>query len=163
EHSQARFLVSVDPAISGQWSSAIDAQVIPIHTQVLPTGKILFWQNEGDTRDEIRLWDPANGSLNTPALPPPEFYIICSAHSFMADGKLLVAGGHLPDTNAGSPGVLTYDPFTDTWTRLPNMNAGRWYPTLTTLASGDVLVISGMTIPPYIKNILPQVWQVNHE
>jgi hypothetical protein len=47
EPSQVRFLGSVDPDISGQWSSAIDAQVIPIHTQVLPTGKVLFWQDGG--------------------------------------------------------------------------------------------------------------------
>ena len=58
----------------------------------------------------------------------------------------------------GLPSAHLYDPFTDTWTELPEMNAGRWYPTNTTLANGDVLVVSG-AIAPETVNTLPQVWQ----
>jgi hypothetical protein len=40
------------------------------------------------------------------------------------------------------------------------MNAGRWYPTNTTLANGDVLVLSGAITSSDTINALPQVWQV---
>ena len=40
------------------------------------------------------------------------------------------------------------------------MNAGRWYPTTTVLANGDVLVVSGYIDPTIGVNTLPQVFQV---
>ena len=46
------------------------------------------------------------------------------------------------------------------WTALPDMNAGRWYPTTTVLANGDVLVVSGSIDPTFGVNTLPQVFQV---
>ena len=52
-----------------------------------------------------------------------------------------------------------YDPLNDTWTRLPDMNNGRWYPTNTTLPNGDVLVISGWINMNTGVNVEPQVWQ----
>jgi hypothetical protein len=39
------------------------------------------------------------------------------------------------------------------------MNAGRWYPTNTTLANGDVLVVSGDIDSQTNVDTLPQVWQ----
>ena len=47
-----------------------------------------------------------------------------------------------------------------TWTALPDMNAGRWYPTATVLANGDVLVVSGSIDNTFGINTLPQVYQV---
>src|SRR5439155_25981158 len=52
-----------------------------------------------------------------------------------------------------------YDPRANTWTRVPDMNDGRWYPTVTLLPNGDILVIGG-TKDPGIVNALPQVYQV---
>ena len=51
-----------------------------------------------------------------------------------------------------------YDPQTNTWARQPDMNAGRWYPTTTTLANGSVLVVSGDIDTTVGVNRLPQVW-----
>ena len=81
----------------------------------------------------------------------------CSGHAFLPNGQLLVAGGHI-DNWVGLPNAYTYNPLNDTWTRLPDMNNGRWYPTNTTLPNGDVLVISG-TINSNTLNVEPQVWQ----
>ena len=54
-----------------------------------------------------------------------------------------------------------YNPFTNAWSNpLPNMNAGRWYPTTTVLANGDVLVVSGDRDLTIGVNTLPQVFQV---
>jgi len=71
---------------------------------------------------------------------------------------LLVTGGNISN-NVGLPNAAIYDPANDSWVRLSNMNAGRWYPTNTTLANGDVLVVSGDVDTAQGVNRLPQIWQ----
>ncbi|MGH7830350.1 MAG: galactose oxidase-like domain-containing protein, partial [Candidatus Binatia bacterium] len=134
----------------GQWSAVMVWPIIAIHAHLLPTGKVMATDGLS-----INLWDPATGNLTTPALPG--YDIFCSGHSFLFGGQLLVTGGHI-ENYTGLPNASLYDPFTDSWTRLPDMNAGRWYPTNTTLGNGDVLVLSGDTTPTR-RNNLPQVWE----
>ncbi len=152
DNINVQFSGSPDPAVYGSWSDLIDVQIVSIHMNLLPTGKVLFWSTGG----ESRLWDPATEKLSTPA--QPGYDIFCSGHAFLSDGRLLVSGGHI-DVFVGLSNASIYDAHSDTWTPLPAMNAGRWYPTNTTLANGDVLVISGTTIDSLTKNTLPQVWQ----
>src|SRR5262249_3029338 len=47
----------------------------------------------------------------------------------------------------------------NTWAAAPDMNAGRWYPTVTALANGDALVVSGDVDTTVGVNTLPQVYQ----
>jgi fibronectin type 3 domain-containing protein len=142
-----------DPSVGGQWTGRTDWPDNGIHTILLPTGKVLFYGRD----DNSRLWDPATGVFTPTARAG--FNIFCTGHSLLADGRVFLAGGHIA-ANTGLPNSAIYDPFTDTWTQQPNMNAGRWYPTNTTLPNGDVLVISG-AITPEQNNPLPQVWQTN--
>jgi hypothetical protein len=92
-------------------------------------------------------------------LSKPGYDIFCSGHSFLADGTLFVAGGHIWNF-VGLSQAGTYNPFTNAWTNLPNMNTGRWYPTTTVLANGDVLVVSGTIDRTVGQNTLRQVFQV---
>ena len=43
------------------------------------------------------------------------------------------------------------------------MNAGRWYPTATVLANGDVLVVSGSIDNTVGSDPLPQVFQAREQ
>jgi hypothetical protein len=147
----------LDPAVVGQWSDPVNWPAVAVHSQMLPTGKVLFW---GYSDTPMRLWDPATGQLTTPG--GPGYNVFCSAASLMADGRVFVAGGHIQNGD-GLPHSSIYDPFTDTWEQLPDMNDGRWYPTTTTLPSGDVLVVSGSFDTNFTNNTLPQVWQVATE
>lgn len=143
-----------DPAQVGQWSGVQNWPIVAVHAHLLPTGKVLFYSYA----DDPHVWDPATGSI-TP-LPKAGFNIFCSGHSFLADGTLLVTGGHI-ENGWGPPYAILYNPFNNTWSRrLPDMNNGRWYPTNTTLPNGDVLVVSGSYDIHYTNNDLPQVWQV---
>ncbi|MDQ3665648.1 MAG: fibronectin type III domain-containing protein, partial [Acidobacteriota bacterium] len=147
--------VNAQSSTVGQWSSVQTWPYRAIHTQMLPTGKVIFWDSYQNA-DNPHLWDPTTDSI-TPATPAG-YNIFCTGFSFLSDGRLLVTGGHVSD-NAGLSYTSVYNPFTNTWTRLADMNAGRWYPTNTTLANGDALVVSGMVDTTVGMNLLPQVWQ----
>jgi PKD repeat protein len=143
-----------DPAAVGQWSSVFNTNHEAVHAAMLPTGKVIFWSSYGDSLNP-QIWDPVSGTI-TPT-PLPGYQLFCSGHSLQGDGQLLVTGGNLGDL-AGVSYASIYDPVSNTWTRVPDMNAGRWYPTNTTLSNGDVLVVSGNTTAVEL-NTLPQVWQ----
>src|SRR5688572_18397819 len=138
----------------GQWSAVQNWPIVSVHTMLLPTGKVMFYPYS----DDPRLWDPANNSVTT--LPKAGYNIFCTGHSFLSDGRILITGGHVQN-GWGLNDASYYDPFANTWTRLPDMNNGRWYPSGTTLANGDQLVTSGSFDTNYSNNTLPQVWQVS--
>src|SRR6266550_4452964 len=144
-----------DPGTVGQFSSVMDWPYMAVHAHLLPTGKVLYWPLF-DLGDNPTLWNPSTNT-NTAATHAGA-NIFCSGHAFLPDGQLLVAGGHI-DNFVGLPNAYTYDPLNDTWTQLPDMNNGRWYPTSTTLPNGDVLVISGWINTTVGVNVEPQVWQ----
>lgn len=149
-------VAQAQPASLGQWTPVQQWPYSAVHTHLLPTGKVMFFSEFADG-DTPTLWDPATNAL-TP-LPKAGFNIFCAGHAFMADGRLFVAGGHITD-DSGLPYAAIFDPFKLTWTRLPNMNAGRWYPTVTTLPNGDMLVVGGAK-EDRTKNLVPQVWQTS--
>lgn len=151
---------------AGRWNSPMCWPFVAVHTHLLPTGKVLFWDRLGN----ISFWNPANQKSAVPRRLMHNLF--CSGHAFLPNGSLFVAGGHDHADGSGlGDGIgldhaTIYNPFTNTWSvKAAEMNAGRWYPTVTTLANGQMLVISGSitkTPPPedlYIKNLLPQVWQ----
>jgi galactose oxidase len=166
----------------GQWSAVIPLANVPIHTHVLPTGKVLFWgrRNPPATPDfaslnqhatHAFLWDPANplAAAKPTSNQPTDsqgnpINLFCSGHTFLADGRLLVTGGHLFDSQ-GLNATTFYDPATDKWNAGPIMNHGRWYPTAVTLPDGSVFVCSGSfptgpLQPPLNANSINNVSQV---
>src|SRR5436190_1002600 len=147
--------VGQDPATVGQWSGVMTWPYLAVHAHVLPTGKVLWWTsfNQGDNP---QLWDPTTNVVT--AGPKAGANIFCSGHAFLPDGRLLVTGGHVTNY-VGIPNAYIYNPFSNAWTRLPDMNNGRWYPTSTTLPNGDALVISGWIDTTQGINVEPQVWQ----
>lgn len=168
----------------GQWSNLISLPNVPIHTHVLPTGKVLFWGRRkevasqdfntlNDHSTQAFIWDPANPDApakqtsNQPAADPAgnnTINLFCSGHTFLADGTLLVTGGHLFDSQ-GLNNSTFYDPFTDKWSPGPVMNNGRWYPTAVTLPDGRALVLSGSFAtgplqPPPNGNVVNNIPQI---
>src|SRR5262249_40178146 len=92
------------------------------------------------------------------SVTPAGFNISCSGHTILNNGQIFVAGGHI-DIEVGLPNAAIYDPASNSWTQLPNMNDGRWYPTATSLSNGDVLVVGGDVTPFHGTNITPQIWE----
>src|SRR3954471_5387115 len=139
---------------SGQWGSVLQWPGVAVHAAMMPSGKVLFW----DYTAKTQLWDPVANTLTD--VSDPAFNAFCSGYAFLADGRLFVAGGHI-ENGVGLPNAAIYDSATDTWTNVPDMNAGRWYPSATTLGNGDIAVAGG-TITSYSDpNTMPQVWQAD--
>jgi hypothetical protein len=170
-HAQRVTLVDDESArLVGHWSEVIPAQVLPIHLHLLPTGQVMYWDRHDENRHNPdappasrlswdgnpRLWDPLSELITRTATITYDLF--CAGHAFLTDGRLLVAGGHVTGTT-GEDKASLYDPFTDTWTRLPNMNKGRWYPSNVTLANGDMLVVGGTHATGL--NTIPQLWQTS--
>jgi PA14 domain/Galactose oxidase-like, Early set domain/Glyoxal oxidase N-terminus len=147
--------VSGQPAAVGQWDAVQSWPVNNINIILLPNGKYLLWPRSGG--NQARVWDPGNNSFTQ--VPLPTMNLFCAGHSFLADGTLLVTGGHIQD-GAGERKAHIFDYRNNTWTRVADMNDGRWYPTTTTLGNGDALVSSG-SIVNYDPNPVFQVWDVN--
>ena len=127
-----------------------------IHAAVLHTGKVLFI-----TADETTLlWNPADSTpatfedpVNQPHQIPNTtdgYSVLCSGHSFLSDGRLLVAGGGGYGHNSRARWGYKFDPTSRSWSRTAgSMVHDRWYPTVLTLGdqrignSHEVLVVCG--------------------
>ena len=112
------------PESKGQWDPPFEWPNVAIHLHVLPTGNVLFFSRRelGEGLDPHnctpRIWNPQTGLFT--ATPQPGYNLFCSGHTFLADGRLLVAGGHISD-NHGEPHASIYDPFGNTWTQIADM------------------------------------------
>ena len=73
--------------------------------------------------------------------------LFCAGHTPLADGRILVVGGHI-DAYVGLRNATIFDPATNTWTDVKPMANARWYPTLTRLPDGRMLVVSGSSNCP---------------
>ena len=138
---------SVQASTMGEWSPPMLWPVAGIHAAVLPTGKVLHYSYpHSGLGSEAWLWDPQTGTL-VPA--PINRNVFCGGHSFLPDGKLLVTGGTDPLSPQGPPpfgikDLHTFDPLTESWTYVGDMQVGRWYPTNVTLPDGRILILSGL-------------------
>lgn len=153
------FTIQSGPAQSttGQWQNGPDLPYFPVHMSLMPNGKVMMWPGDGGVSgNDPRQLDPATGAV-TP-LSAPGYDIFCAGQSWLPDGRLFVAGGHISN-NVGLPAAVIYDPALNTWTKQPSMNAGRWYPSQQVMPNGDVLVVSGDTDLTVGEDITPQVWQ----
>ncbi|QDV89875.1 hypothetical protein RAS2_09500 [Phycisphaerae bacterium RAS2] len=154
------------PAQDGQWSTPFSLPLIAIHSAVLPTGKVLMFSAEhGVPGIHAWLFDPAS-ILGTPVLtnvpPPTGWNPDCAGHSFLPDGRLLVAGGTLQfNPLLGSKLAYLFDPWIEQWIQVEDMRAGRWYPTNVTLPDGRVVTMSGINDTDGGLNPDIELWDVN--
>ncbi|MEP7324487.1 MAG: galactose oxidase-like domain-containing protein [Gemmatimonadota bacterium] len=136
----------------GSWSPVSPWPLVAIHATLLPDGNVLAFQRDSAMLDPM-LWNPTTGFFTT---VPSGVNLFCSGHAFLPDGRLLVAGGHA-SADHGIRNAMLFDYVTQTWTPAPPMLAGRWYPTNTTLADGEVLTIAGGD-ENAATNLIPEVY-----
>lgn len=140
----------------GQWGQLMDWPLVAVHTTLLPTGKIVLWDAWEYGTTTAKVYDPKTNTFTDASV---EDQLFCSAHAMLADGKVLVSGGH----NGGETGIkstYTFDPTTNGWTKKADMHAARWYATNTTLGDGRILALSGQ-ITPNVWNDTPEIFDSN--
>ncbi|HET7443530.1 MAG TPA: galactose oxidase early set domain-containing protein [Solirubrobacterales bacterium] len=153
--------------------TTIESQVLAVHAAFVNYDRIVFFggdQHDEDLSahhefDATCLFDCRSGSVTRIASPP--FDVFCCGHALTTLGTLMVAGGtfafpgvvpgdhhdHFPglrDTaifrhEPGSSGFRSTALLSSGEKATPDARrtGGRWYPTLLTLANGDVLAMSG--------------------
>lgn len=93
--------------------------------------------------------------------------LFCADVVFLPDGKMMAVGGTDYYSEPGIDGLPVgvveleglrssriFDPATNTWSQSGDMEFGRWYPSLVSLANGDVFVASGVT--KLLKPVYPE-------
>ncbi|HMC32541.1 MAG TPA: carboxypeptidase regulatory-like domain-containing protein [Candidatus Angelobacter sp.] len=140
----------------GQWSAIATWPTRAVHTTLLPDGRVFFVSYYSESL-QPHIWDPGSNTFTTTA--SSSYALFCAGHTSLADGRIFIAGGHVADF-VGYPHAVIYDPGKNVFTAMPDMNSGRWYPTVTMLPNGDALVVSGDVNSNTNVDTLPQVFQM---
>jgi galactose oxidase-like protein/flagellar hook capping protein FlgD/K319-like protein len=157
-NSSAKAWAADDPAVTGVWHGVMTWPDKAVHAIVLHTGKVLWFR--GDTNGPSSFtWDPVTNEMRQQQMNIP-LGVFCSGHSLLPDGRVLVEGGQLGTSGSLGPKfTIFFDPVTETWTRGPDMAAGRYYPSNVVLGDGRTLVFSGLdethTINETVESFLP--------
>lgn len=119
---------------------------------------------------KTRVFDVATRTILSDPIPSPDTDVFCAGHAFLPDGRLLIGGGTSSwsegaDDHAGHDGLhhghplsfgghrrcWIYNPSENEWLEASPMlpqpgkdtGGGRWYPTLLTLGTGEVIAFFG--------------------
>src|SRR5271165_4586631 len=141
-HSAPTGWVTPSPEPQGQWSAVQNMPFEAISSILMDNGSFVFWDGWQQPEPSI-VWNPTAPQKFTTINAPDS--IFCDGAAQLPDGRIIVIGGY-GGLSTGQIGIVDtniFDPSTNTWTRVANMNFPRWYPTLTELADGRYVAISG--------------------
>jgi Galactose oxidase-like, Early set domain/Bacterial Ig domain len=159
--ARAAAAAASSPQDVGEWGPVVDWPVVGVHVALLPNGKVLAYDSIGDNATETypvqdhtraTVWDPATGS-QTPVTVDTGFNIFCSGLAHLVDGRMFMAGGNKDQQLNGIVQTHLFDPATNLWSLGPNMLGGRWYPTVTPLNNGEMLITSGRVNTPEVRTL----------
>lgn len=128
---------SANASIVGSWSSPIATPAVAVNLILLQNNRVLFYPDGANAT----VWDYV---ANTFTNVPTSVDLFCSGAAMMSDGRIFIAGGYgESSTTIGIKNAEIFDPTSLTWTAVPNMQYRRWYPNVTTLPDGRMLVVAG--------------------
>ena len=146
----ARAAAVGDPGTVGRWSTVIPAPVVPIFEALLPNGKVLMWDSVGDAPAEsyanhtftrAAVYDPATNTSKRVDVQGSN--IFCAGFVQLANGNVFVAGGNADSGLNGIRRTHVFDWRAETWARGPDMQDGRWYPSVASMPNDEALIIGG--------------------
>ena len=145
--------VTGDEADVGRWGPVMDWPVVGIHMALMPDGKVIAYDSSAD-----RLGDPDQSFTRATVWSPTAnthvdamlfgFNIFCTGLAHLMDGTLFTAGGNKRGESPGIRQTHTFDHETGSWSRGPDMAEERWYPTVTPLNDGEMLITDGVSDRP---------------
>ncbi len=159
--SAAAAATAGSPQDVGEWGPVVDWPVVGVHVALLPDGKVLAYDSIGDNATETypvhdhtraTVWDPQTG-IETPVNVDTGFNVFCSGLAHLLDGRVFLAGGNKDAQLNGIVQTHIFDPAGYAWSLGPNMAAGRWYPSVTPLHNGEMLITSGRVDTPEVRTL----------
>jgi Domain of unknown function (DUF1929)/Fibronectin type III domain/Glyoxal oxidase N-terminus len=134
--------VTPAPQPGGTWSPVQSWPIVAVSNSLLYNGNVVAWDGWQQPQPTV-VWNPSTPQTFTTRNAPDS--IFCDGAASLPDGRLLVVGG-FGGFSTGETGIVDttiFDPATNGWTRVANMHYPRWYPTVTELADGRYVAISG--------------------
>ncbi len=125
----------------GQWTTIVDSPEPLGGTDLgvlLPDGRIYYCHS---TKDPF-VFDPViNDTLSIPGDTKVQG---CVAPKLLWNGKVVMAGGtEMEIYGPGTQKIKQFEFATQTWQPMPNMLDYRWYPSMTQLSNGKLLIVGG--------------------
>jgi Domain of unknown function (DUF1929) len=151
------------PATVGRWSSLIPWPITAVHASLMPDGTLVTfpWRKTSPWGKDISTFSgyAAGGMTGQPKTQVDTWNPTTDAHTTTWETKadLFVAGGSAtgPDwTGIRDDHVLA----NGVWSPVSSMSVPRWYPSVTTLGSGEVLVAGGYTDQLGVNSDLSEIW-----
>lgn len=148
----AQKLFNPNGHLVGSWSPTFQLPLVPIHVMLLPNGKVLMWDSVGDRPTEdypthnftrASVWDPATNLVTNVDNTQTEHNLFCAGFAHLPDGTPFLAGGNRNSSLEGIDKTHFFSQDTNTWSLGPDMQFDRWYPSVTPLANGEMLITSG--------------------
>jgi hypothetical protein len=140
----------------GSWQVLpFNAPVRAIHAVLMDNGDVLMIAGSGNDPDdfaagtfESAVYDPTTGTFTVIPTPSDMF---CAGHVQLPNGDILILGGTAAypsaDGSTGYEGLNTsyiFDPTTEAYVQVNNLDTGTWYPSATELGNGDVVSFGGL-------------------
>ena len=139
---------SASAHIEGQWSDVVNWPLVPVFVSLLHDGRILAFDSVGDAPSEsfpthnftrATIWDPTTNQFADVRVDTG-YNLFCSGFASLPDGQLFIAGGN---ADAGLTGLKETHLFSSSaanWSLGADMSFTRWYPSVTPLANGEMLI-----------------------
>jgi hypothetical protein len=96
------------------------------------------------------VYDPATGT-HTDVRVNTGHNIFCAGFAHLSDGRLFIAGGNLNSALNGIIQTHLFNPANNAWNLGPNTAAARWYPSVTPLTNGEMLITEGGPDIPQVR------------
>jgi Domain of unknown function (DUF1929) len=163
----------------GRWSSVIDWPVTVAHASLMPDGTLVTfpWRKTspwgepipglgyaaggmtGQPKTMVDVWNPGTDTHTTNWETQTDMF--GAGHDLLEDGRLFVSGGSA--TGPDWYGIKNNHVLGNgVWSAVSSMSVPRWYPSVTTLGSGEVLVSGGVTSletgGAYITTNSTEIW-----
>jgi hypothetical protein len=153
----------------GSWTVKNCPGINPVHSGMLPSGKILMVAGSGydgktfaaNTADptlklyKAWIFDPNSGACPREIPVPQDKDLFCAGMTSLPDGRMLFFGGTgaygksgsyigSPDYYHGIPDTYVFDEATESFTKVADMSVGRWYGQAPVNSAGQPIVSSGL-------------------
>jgi Domain of unknown function (DUF1929)/Abnormal spindle-like microcephaly-assoc'd, ASPM-SPD-2-Hydin/Galactose oxidase, central domain/Kelch motif len=159
-------------ATGGLFGAPITWPVIPIHSILLPDGRVMSYGTNAQGQQGAELiydvWNPSAGTGTSAHSVLPNSTgtdIFCSTQSLMLSGDVLTSGGDLTvngKRNSANNHTTLFSPSTNTLTANASMTYARWYGTMIGLPNGQLAVFGGRqnvgALTPVIPSTTPEIY-----